>query len=151
MASTTQPKLQEVLLTRPILIVFLVVYHAFIVYAGGWTQPAGFVPHEGYAWIARLSYSFMLEMFVFISGYVWAYQLLDLNRRTSFAGLVQQKSKRLLLPSIVFSLAYLLCFSRDLISSPRLLYDLLSGVGHMWFLPMLFWCFCGAYVMTRGA
>lgn len=149
MADTARQKLQEVLLIRPILIVLLVVYHAFIIYAGGWYQPDGFMPHDGYAWIARLSYSFMLEMFVFVSGYVWAYQQLDLNRSSSFGKLVQQKSKRLLLPSIVFSIAYLLCFSSDTLSPPRILYDVVSGVGHMWFLPMLFWCFCGAYVITR--
>lgn len=150
MADTTRQKLQEVLLIRPILIVLLVVYHAFIIYAGGWSQPDGFVPHEGYAWIARFSYSFMLEMFVFISGYVWAYQRLELNRQISFGKLVQQKSKRLLLPSVVFSIVYLLCFEIEgLTTPPRILYDVLSGVGHMWFLPMLFWCFCGAYVITR--
>lgn len=118
MADTTRQKLQEVLLIRPILIVLLVVYHAFIIYAGGWSQPDGFVPHEGYAWIARFSYSFMLEMFVFISGYVWAYQRLELNRQISFGKLVQQKSKRLLLPSVVFSIVYLLCFEIEGLTTP---------------------------------
>ncbi len=32
----------EVSFIRPILIVLLVVYHAFIIYRGGWTQPSGF-------------------------------------------------------------------------------------------------------------
>lgn len=149
MVTTSRYKLQEAMVIRPILILLLVVYHAFIIYAGGWAHPEGYMPHEGYAWIARLSYSFMLEMFVFLSGYVWAYQLLELSRWTSFGELVQQKSKRLLLPSFIFSVIYLLCFGTEAVTPPRILYDVLLGVGHMWFLPMLFWCFCGAYVITR--
>ena len=33
----------EVAFIRPILILFLVVYHAFLIYGGGWAQPVGYV------------------------------------------------------------------------------------------------------------
>ena len=60
--------LYEVAFIRPILIVLLVVYHAFIIYRGGWEPPVGFKNVVVYKWIAEVSYSFMLETFVFISG-----------------------------------------------------------------------------------
>lgn len=66
--------LTEVSVIRPILIVLLVVYHSFIIYQGGWSEPDGFEPNRTYWWISKASYSFMLEAFVLISGYVFAYQ-----------------------------------------------------------------------------
>ena len=59
------------------------------------------------------------------------------------------KFKRLYLPSIVFSLFYLLLY--DDVTKPAYItaYDLLNGVGHMWFLPMLFWCFVGVWIIEK--
>lgn len=31
----------------------------------------------------------------------------------------------------------------------KTLYDLINGVGHMWFLPMLFWCFVGVWLIEK--
>lgn len=67
--------LTEVSVIRPILIILLVVYHSFIIYQGGWSEPVGFEPNETYWWISKASYSFMLEAFVLISGYVYAHQV----------------------------------------------------------------------------
>ena len=58
---------------RPFLIVLLVVYHALIIYGGGWSQPVGYIDVPLYRNIAGWAYSFMLESFTFISGYVWFY------------------------------------------------------------------------------
>ena len=84
----------------------------------------------------------MLEMFVFISGYVWSFSIFEKNKVQSIIELTKNKFKRLIIPSLLFSAVYLLLLtnwqSQSLLS---ILYDLLNGVGHMWFLPMLFWCF----------
>lgn len=68
--------LDEISFIRPILIVMLVMYHAFAPWAGGWKEPKGFVPCEAYWWWGKLNYSFMLETFVMISGYIFGYQLI---------------------------------------------------------------------------
>jgi len=81
---STREYLSEIAFIRPLLIVLLVMYHAFIIYMGGWQEPSGFIPCKGYEWIARFSYSFMLETFVFISGYLFAFQRLKKNE--SFGG-----------------------------------------------------------------
>ncbi len=142
--------LVEVSFIRPILIVLLVVYHAFIIYQGGWTQPLGFQENTTYWWIAETSYSFMLEMFVFISGYVWAFQVFERKKSQSFKQLIGAKFKRLIIPSILFSIIYVfLLGTKETLSVAQLIYALICGYGHMWFLPMLFWCFIGVYVIEK--
>ena len=98
--------LDEISFIRPILIVLLVIVHCFTVFNGGWPPFTGFKESAMYMWLSRLCYSFMLEMFIFISGYVWAYQVLNLHTETSLSALVKKKVERLILPSIVFSLLY---------------------------------------------
>lgn len=146
-----EPKnLAEVSFIRPILIVLLVVYHAFIIYQGGWTQPLCFQENTVYWWIAETSYSFMLEMFVFISGYVWAFQVFERKKSQSFKQLIGAKFKRLIIPSIIFSIIYVcLLGTKETLSVAQLTYALICGYGHMWFLPMLFWCFIGVYVLEK--
>ena len=57
------------------------------------------------------------------------------------------KFKRLMIPCMAFSLLYIILFGN--ISQPiqKTMYGLLNGVGHMWFLPMLFWCFVGVWLI----
>lgn len=136
--------LTDVVIIRPLIIGLLVVYHAFIIYMGGWREPVGFKPVEAYGWIADFLHSFRMQVIIFIAGYVYSYQI-SLGKNESLKNIVVKKFKRLILPSVFFSLIYffLFCdFERYTVGST--LVTILSGAGHMWFLPMLFWCFgCG--------
>lgn len=127
---------------RPILIVLLVLYHSFAIFGGAWEPIDGFPEIQAYWWLDWLSYAFMLETFVFISGYVFGYQVRTkgkekLQAKKLFIG----KLKRLILPSAIFSLIYILLFGDITQPVVETLYGLINGVAHMWFLPMLFWCF----------
>lgn len=130
--------LVEIALIRPVLIILLILYHSFIIYQGGWHEPEGFEPNRVYWWISKFCYSFMLETFVFISGYVFAYTIKI--RELSFLEIFNKKFKRLIIPSIVFSILYFILFY-DCSSFGKAIYIVVSGAGHMWYLPMLFWCF----------
>ena len=142
--------LKEISFIRPILIILLVVYHAFIIYSGGWREPVGFVPNKIYWWIASIAYSFMLEMFVFISGYVWSYSIFYRSKVQSLLSLVYSKVKRLILPSVLFSTIYLFLLTDfEKCSFISILYQIIKGVGHMWFLPMLFWCFVFGALLNK--
>lgn len=143
--------LDEISFIRPILIVLLVLYHSFAPWCGGWGPIVGCESNEVYWWIGESAYSFMLPMFVFVSGYVWSYQREILQKKDSFKQLVTKKFKRLYVPSLIFSTAYFLIFHRvelvmgggnQLITT---LMHIISGYGHMWFLPMLFWTFVFTY------
>lgn len=143
--------LTDVVIIRPILVVLLVFYHAFAIYSGGWTPLTGFPEIKLYWWLDKLSYAFMLEMFVLISGYVFGYQVRvkgeeKLQAKNLFIG----KFKRLMLPSLVFSTLYFLCF-RDFAEQSlwAIFYEIVIGVGHMWFLPMLFSCFVCLWIIEK--
>ncbi len=140
--------LSNIVIIRILLIFLLVVLHSFTIYGGGWTEPQAFKPVKFYWWIAKFSYSFLLELFVFISGYLFAYQIIELKRIFTYKGIVVGKFKRLIIPSIIFSFFYLLLFPEER-SLADFIYKLIVGAGHMWFLPMLFWCFIFGYFVIN--
>lgn len=145
-----QHLLTNITIIRPILIVLLVFYHAFAIYSGGWEPIEGFPNIEVYKWLDKLSYAFMLETFVFVSGYVFGYQVrMKGECKLEAKDLFWSKFKRLIIPSVVFSLIYIILF-KD-ISQPIgiIVLNVMEGVGHMWFLPMLFWCFVILWVIER--
>lgn len=134
--------LTNVAMIRVILIVLLVFYHAFLVYSGGWKSSGEFPVIKPYWWLDRFSYAFLLETFVFVSGYVLGFQVRTKGEeKLELKGLLWSKFKRLIIPSMVFSFLYILLFLN--ITQPILatLRGIIKGTGHMWFLPMLFWCF----------
>lgn len=141
-------RLDEVTLMRTILAVLIVFMHSFTCYQGGWDKPIGYVDIPAYMWIARFSFAFTLEAFVFISGYLFAFQHITLNRRVDGISLVTNKLKRLILPSILFSALYFVLFY-EYKGVGDLIYNLINGCGHMWFLPMSFWCFLGGWLLEK--
>lgn len=50
---------------------------------------------------------------------------------------------------MVFSLLYILLLGSITQPIQITLYGLVNGVGHMWFLPMLFWCFVGIWIIEK--
>ena len=103
---TNKVNLDEVSFIRPILIVLLILVHCFTVFNGGWPPFSGFQECTLYKWLSRTAYSFMLETFIFISGYVWAFQVICLNKTMSLRRLIKKKFERLIVPSVVFSIVY---------------------------------------------
>lgn len=135
---------------RPILIVLLVFYHAFAPFSGAWEPIEGYPIIKTYWWLDKLSYAFMLEMFVFVSGYVFGYQVrIKGESKLEAKNLFWGKFKRLMIPCMVFSLLYILLLGDITQPVTKTIYDLVNGAGHMWFLPMLFWCFAGVWVIEK--
>lgn len=138
----------EIAYIRILLILLLVFYHAFIIYNDGWHKLSVYTPNEIYKWLDRFSYSFMLEAFCMISGFLFGYQFF--NKSIGGGKFIYSKVKRLLFPSFVFSLVYIMMFIPDsLILCIDLPYKIINGAGHLWFLPMLFWCFVFSYYMLK--
>ena len=137
-------RLEEVTLMRCILAILIVFVHSFTCYNDSWREPEGFIDVPLYRWLTRITFAFALEGFVLISGYLFAYQRIILNK----SGSILKKLKRLLLPSMVFSTAYFVIFYQYE-GLGDMLYDIINGCGHMWYLPMLFWCFVGATILER--
>lgn len=127
-------------LLRIILIVLMVFYHSFCFYIGAWGMPLGVKPVHVYSVLSELSYSFFLETFVFLSGLLYGVSSANRTGNVKFSKILMKKFKRLMIPSIVFSFLYFLCF-KEYTSITTTLYTILLGCGHLWFLPMLFGCF----------
>lgn len=140
-------ELYEISIIRPVIIILLVFMHSFTMYAGEWPLPQGINDIRIYFWIQRFAFSSLLEMFVFISGYIFYYQLCELNKKYTLKSLIIAKFKRLIIPSIIFSLLYAFFFYNKEVYFFSFIYDIFSGIAHMWFLPMLFWCFVFSYVI----
>ena len=149
--NSSKKLLPEVVIIRLVLIIFLVLYHSFAIYNGTWDIPLGLYPVNAYWWVASFSYSFMLETFVFISGYVFGYQVrTKFNNQVVFQNCVVKKAIRLLIPSIVFRIIYFICFHINKGNSlGSILYNIIIGYGHLWFLPMLFLCFIITFIVEK--
>lgn len=152
--SSPHSRLDEMDFMRPIIIILLVMMHSFTMYAGGWDLPKGIVAVPAYKWIRVISYGCMLEAFTFISGYLFGFQLK--KKKIDFFPMVLSKLKRLILPSIIFGSIYLIIFDiivgwGGVIYWKSILYKIICGAGHLWYLPMLFWCFIITWFLTRLA
>ena len=149
--------LQDVVLIRPIAVILIVLWHTFIIFQGGWHQPDNYQDIAVYWWIAKTVFIFSLELFVFVSGYVFSYN--NITNPKPFGHFFLGKARRLIIPSVVFSILYILFISGDLTnisnfesifsSESHLFIKVLIGAGHLWFLPMLFIVFIISYFLVR--
>ncbi len=142
--------LYEVSIIRPLVISLLVVAHSLTIFNGGWSTPDGVADINAYAWIRSFITGFRIETIALIGGYVFAYQVTTLGRNYHFGRFALKKMHRLIIPCIFFGVFYMLFF-KDLreYSVFRFMVELLSGPGHLWFLPMLFWCFLAVLLLDR--
>lgn len=83
-----------------------------------------------------------MPLFVLISGYLFAF-LLQLGKYPTWGNLFRKKGVRILLPYFVFGL-FFMATTGDW--HPL---QLLQSYWHLWFLPMLFWCFIFGYAIFQ--
>ena len=107
-------RLKEIDIIRTFVIILLVLYHALAPYCGGWDMPSYAQPNEGFYWGGKLAYSGMLETFVLISGYVFAFSLQ--KKVISFRLLLAGKLKRLFVPCMCWGIIMTLIFFGALFS-----------------------------------
>lgn len=149
--SSQKKLLYEVSIIRPIVIFLLVFLHSFTKIAAGGGKTNDYELCSVYQWICLMISGFRIETIALIAGYVFAYQSIDLKRSYSFAPFVWKKFKRLIIPMLVFGLIYYFCFLYNPASFElkSFIIKLFSGCGHLWFLPMLFWCFLAIWAIDR--
>jgi len=143
--------LYEVSLIRPVVIFLLVVMHSFTKISEGGGRTTDYQLPEVYQWLCHFISGFRIETIALVAGYVFAYQSLVLNRKYEFKPFVLKKFKRLVLPMLFFGLFYyvLFLYTPTTFSVGDFLLKWFSGCGHLWFLPMLFWCFLAIWLIDR--
>lgn len=142
---TQKGKLQDVILIRFIVVVLLLLCHSFAIYSGSWQPLKGHEAIPAYFWIGRGIPSAMLQTFVFISGYILGLQIAK-NKFNYSITFLYKKFKRLIIPSVIFSAIWALLYNpptKDTFVS--ILQNI--GIAHLWFLPMLFWCFVSTGIL----
>lgn len=146
-----KPLLYEISVIRPLVIFLLVVYHALCVFTGGWVAPAGVEANGVYWWMGHLISGFRIETIAFVGGYVFCYQCVETGRRQPLWAFVWKKFKRLVVPCFVFGAAFyaLFCYRPERFSWYVAFWRVANGVEHLWFLPMLFWCFVACWLFDR--
>lgn len=150
-SSKRQNQLNDIIVMRVLLVVLLLVYHAFSPFCGSWPAIDSFQANTSYEVIGLVSYSFFLEAFVFISGMLVGVKIRKSPNAQNFSYLVLKKFKRLIIPSILFSFIYYFLFYDTDAAPARIVYEIMNGCGHLWFLPMLFWCFIGLWLLSASS
>jgi len=135
----------EIAIIRLFLIVLVVLYHSCAIHTGNWPPVGGVIP--AYSWIGHTAYSFMLEAFVFISGYLYGVSLRNKNS-IELKSEVKKKAKRLLIPCWIFGIFYCILFDQSS-SIYQKVFNVIVGEAHLWFLPMLFWCFFATMIFEK--
>lgn len=142
--------LMDIVLIRLVLIGLLILYHSLCIYTGAWEVPyEPFEPIAAYDWIGCFSHNFQLEAMVFISGSLLGYKLFRKPDSLSFNICVVKKVKRILLPCVIFGCIYYAMFYDTSAPLSTILLKIANGCGHLWFLPMIFWCFVFTYVIVK--
>lgn len=155
--NTNGTRLNEVDAMRPVLVVLLVLYHSFCMYDNKWELCENASSLDLYKWISRFANAFLLQGYFFLSGYVWAFQRETFRKKESIIKLLQNKTLRLLFPSISFGFIYYLLFYKgypissvdDTLQIFESIMYILNGPGHLWFLLALFWCFVFTYFLNK--
>lgn len=138
----------DVVAIRLSFIFLLVVYHALCIFTGAWDSP--YTPAINisiYNWLGNLIHLSQLEALVVISGLLFGYYALKKPNALSFNSCVVKKAKRILLPCLLFGIIYYVMFYDLQASWYNIIWKLLNGCGHLWFLPMIFWCFVLVYLI----
>ena len=140
-------KLQDVVIVRTISIIGVVAFHAYGMMCASAHFPATQqVYNDIYFRINQCGFiNIAMPLFVFISGYLFSFLLLK-GKYVSYMELLKNKSTRLIIPYLFFTVIMMLTTNNF---SWRPLYA--GGYWHLWYIPMLLWCFVICYPIHKIA
>lgn len=129
-------RLYDVVLIRSVAIILVVAFHAYyMMMAQSHFPQSREMYYHLYYNINCLILKFRMPLFVFISGYLFSY-LEGGGKYQTLRGLFVNKFRRLIIPYFVFATLMMLSVNDF---SPKAYLSL--SYSHLWFIPMLFWCF----------
>lgn len=139
-------RLPEIDYIRATIIMVLVGYHCLAPYCGAWELPSEY-NSTALFWLGKFLYNGMLETFVFISGYLFAASC-ERKGIPRFWTLLRNKTKRLYIPCLCWGVIMTVLFHNDNNLTETIL-SIANGRNHLWFLPMLLWCFIWEYIILK--
>ena len=123
---------------RVVAMTMVVLFHCLAYYSDSiWPYPDPDV--AGYGIFAHFLNVIDMPMFVFISGFLYAYLREAKGKYKDNMAFLTNKAQRLMVPYLFWGVALLLLFPDKHVS------DMLTGISHLWFLLMLFGLFLLAH------
>lgn len=129
---------------RVISMLMIILFHCMCYSAGFWeeyfhcAQPVVLV-HDAAAMVVSLA----LPAFFFVSGFLYAYLYVEKDKYRNWKSFMVSKFKRLILPTITWTIIYL-----AVLPFRYPLSEVLTGIQHLWFLPVLFCIFMIVRLVT---
>lgn len=130
-------RFDEISVMRVLAMTMIVAFHSLCFYNGRWTKvDALFIP----VWYKVSCFLDVIDlnMFVFISGYLYGYLYIYRNKYRHPSEVIRIKAVRLLIPYLFWGIPMAIIWPWNTWSK------LLYGIGHLWFLLMLF----GVFTLT---
>lgn len=138
-------RLDDIAVLRVLCIFVVVFFHCYgMMYANHFPETVSvyeslyFIPNQ------CIFINVAMPLFVLISGYLFEF-LLKNRKYSTWWNLLRKKGLRILLPYFCFGLIFMATTGNW---HPLSLFD--GGYWHLWFLPMLFWCFIVGYVVYKA-
>ena len=130
-------KFEEISVMRVLAMTMIVAFHSLCFYNGRWTK-VNALDIDFWHKISNFIDVIDLNMFVFISGYLYGYLYIYRNKYRHPSEVIRIKAKRLLIPYLFWGIPMAIVWPWN--TWTKLFY----GIGHLWFLLMLF----GVFTLT---
>lgn len=148
-------QLENCTFVKTVLMLLVILYHSCAFWTGSWfpaMEQAKMAPVLGL--FAQWLNSFHVYTFALVSGYLFSYLKYEKRKYESLALFVGNKAKRLLVPYVTVSIVWAIPVGQyfyhygagEIITR----YALATSPSQLWFLMMLFWCFIGAWLLSRA-
>lgn len=132
----------DIAVLRLLCIVIVVFFHAYGMTFVHFSDETNALYSDKYEFVNQTYLiNIAMPMFVFISGFLFGGQLMR-KQPVSFVKMLKSKFMRLMVPFFVFTILFM--FTQNAVSWKPFYQWTYS---HLWFLPMLFWCFIVTYFM----
>lgn len=149
---TPEERLNNCSFIKIILMILIVCYHSILYWSGGWFGPSPIYDAKILAVLSKWMNTFHVYGFVLISGYIYRYLRTECGKYNSFAGFINNKAKRLLVPYIFVCLIWVIPITvyHSGLGMDDIFFKFILGTSpsQLWFLLMLFNVFIISYLMT---
>lgn len=138
-----EEKLHTISIMRVMAMLMIVAYHSMLYYTDNWWQLGGpTIPF----WVktAGILNAIDLPMFVFISGILFGYLYITKDKYRNKKQFIIKKFRRLIIPYIFWGIFLIIAMP-----SLNKAENLFTGIGHLWFLLMLFEVFIIVILWAR--
>ena len=133
-------KFDEISIMRVLAMLMIIAFHSMCFYNGRWAKVDAIdIPFWNKT--SAIFDVIDLNMFVFISGYLYGYLYIYRNKYYKRSDVIRIKAVRLLIPYLVWGIPMAIVWPWNTWKS------LFYGIGHLWFLLMLFGVFTIAVIL----